>query len=117
MTIVEELADAALARDALRVRSIAQQLGRSGQSFESLPRPLGNAVRQIVSAALLDLIAVRKSLVSPSWTQDVGQLSEPFHLLAAADRMPRLRAQCERDSPLPLRLRNLFAPAEFLDEV
>ena len=118
MTQVEELAHAALARDALKVRSIMQELARSAETFAALPKPDGDqSETTIVAAALLELIASRKSLTVPEWTAEVGSLAAPFHLLASAERMPRLREWCEAESPAPLKRRNLFAPPDYLSEV
>jgi hypothetical protein len=41
-------------------------------------------------------------------------LPESLFLVKAAARMPRLRAACERESPEPLKKRNLLAPSNFL---
>ncbi len=82
MTLVEQPADAALMRDGRLVRTVAQELARAGDVFELRPRPLGDSKREVVSAALSELIASRKQLTAPGWTREVGSLQEPLHLLA-----------------------------------
>ena len=117
MSLIEQLASAALERDALKVRSLTQELLRSKTSLTDLDRPT-NAHPNVlaVAAGLLELLASRKHLVAPSWTAEVGAMDRPFFLLDAADRMPRLRAWCEAEAPEPLRRRGLFAPPDFLDD-
>ena len=115
--ILEELANAALARDALRLRSLVQDILRSNQPLSSWERPAtSHHDTLVVAAALVELMASRRGVIAPAWTNEVGAMDTPFHLLITADRMPRLRAWCEAESPAPLRRRKLFAPPDFLDE-
>jgi len=117
ISLVEQLANAALARDPLKVRSLAQDLVRSSP-LSSLERPANSSPEAlIVAAALVELLAFRNHVPSPSWTDNVGGLETPFYLLNSADGMPRLRAWCEAESPEPLRRRKLFAPPDYLSEV
>ena len=117
ISLIEQLANAALARDALKVRRLAQDLVRSSP-LSSLERPtIASPEALIVAAALVELLAFRNHVPSPSWTAIVGGMESPFHLLNAAERMPRLRAWCEAESPEPLRRRKLFAPPDYLSEV
>jgi hypothetical protein len=115
MITVDTLAQAAIQRDALAVRSAAQDLLHTYPRIEDIPFPASLDLRlQIVAAALTELLAERTHQQPPPWTANLGMLDEPFHLLASAIRMPRLRATCERESPEPLRRRKLYAPADYL---
>jgi hypothetical protein len=115
MTSVEALATAALQRDSLRLRSLAQDLLTSEQTLEALPRPATDDPRLLViAAAILELLASRVGQRAPAWTAEIGSLPEPLFLLEAAQRMPRLRELCEKESPEPLRKRHLYAPPDFL---
>ena len=115
--ILEEMAHAALARDALKLRSLVQDFQRSNQPLSSLERPVtDHHDTLVVAAALVELMASRRGVTAPAWTTGVGAMETPFHLLIAADRMPRLRAWCETQSPGPLLRRKLFAPPDFLEE-
>lgn len=118
ISLIEQLANAALARDALQVRSLAQELFRSTPLLSRLEQPTECSPETlIVAAALVELLAFRKHVAAPTWTMAIGGLDTPFHLLSAADRMPRLRAWCEAEAPEPLRRRSLFAPPDYLSEV
>ena len=115
MVTLEALAEAALRRDSLQVRSLAQDLLREDPQLATLPRPpiddqqiLGTA------AALLELLAQRSGQPAPAWTREVGPVLEPVFLLEAATRMKRLRALCQSEAPEPLRKRGLYAPPDFL---
>jgi hypothetical protein len=117
-SLIEQLANAALARDRLKVRSLAQDLFRSTPLLSSLDQPATSSPEAlVVAAALVELLASRKHVAAPAWATAIGGLDTPFHLLSAADRMPRLRAWCEAESPEPLRRRKLFAPPDYLSEV
>jgi len=115
MATIEQLAEAALHRDSLAVRSLAQDLLREYPDLTDVRHPIASDRRiQVIAAALLELLALRTQQCPPGWTAEIGEMDEPFHLLTSAARMPRLRAACETESPEPLRKRRLFAPADFL---
>ena len=116
METLEQMAEAALARDSLRLRSLVQDWVRSGIPTESLPCPKpAEANILAVSAALAELLALRQGQLPPAWTQEIGALAEPFFLVASAASMKHLRALCEAQSPEPLRKRRLYAPPHFLE--
>ena len=115
MVTLEELAQAALRRDSLQLRSLAQDFIRDHPQFTSIPRPLIEDQQILGTAAgLLELLAQRSGRAAPEWTQEIGALPAPFYLLDEARRMKRLRALCEAESPEPLRKRGLYAPPGFL---
>jgi len=116
MELLEQMADAALKRDSLRLRSLVQDWVRSGEPAISLPRPNTADTKILaVSAALAELLALRQGQTSPAWTQEVGALAEPFFLVESAVGMKRLRTLCETQSPEPMRKRRLYAPPHFLE--
>jgi hypothetical protein len=116
MEPIEQMAEAALARDSLRLRSLVQDWVRSGLQINSLRRPqTTDPAILAVSAALVELLALRQGQLLPSWTQEIGAMAEPFFLVEAAASMKRLRTLCETQSPEPLRKRKLYAPPHFLE--
>lgn len=116
MEQIEQLAQAALARDHLKLRSLVQDLTRAKLDWSKLPRPSTNDPRLLaMSAALAELIALRNHQNPPVWTKEIGALKEPFFLLESAATMKRLRTLCETQSPEPMRKRLLYAPPHFLE--
>lgn len=116
MAQIEQLAQAALERDHLKLRSLVQDLTRSQTDFSSLPHPSTTDQRLLViSAALIELLAQRNNRQPPAWTKEIGALKEPFFLLESATKMKRLRTLCETQSPEPMRKRLLYAPPHFLE--
>jgi hypothetical protein len=116
MEQIEQLAQAALERDHLKLRSLVQDLARAKTDWSKLPRPSINDPRMLViSAALTELLALRNNHPPPAWTKEIGALKEPFFLLESAATMKRLRVLCETQSPEPMRKRLLYAPPHFLE--
>ena len=116
MELIEQLAEAALQRDSLRLRSLVQDMTRAHINWSSIPRPSTKDARLLVIAAsLAELLATRQNQTPPSWTKEIGALSEPFYLLRSAETMKRLRVLCETQSPEPMRKRQLYAPPNFLE--
>jgi len=115
MVKVEDLAMAMLARDALTARSLLQDLLRSGVDLAQYPDPEGvSSPVRTMTAAIVELLLSRRGCPAPAWTQRTDRLPEPFFTNALALRSARLRAQDERESPEPLRRRNIFAGANVL---
>jgi len=116
MDQIEQLAQAALARDHIRLRSLVQDLTRAKMDFSHVPRPTMNDLRLLaITASLVELLAQRQNQNPPSWTKEIGPLKEPFFMLESAASMKRLRALCETQSPEPMRKRLLYAPPHFLE--
>ena len=116
MEPIEQLAQAALERDHLKLRSLVQDFVRAKVDWSKLPRPSATDARLLViSAALTELLAQRNNQIPPAWTKDIGALKEPFFLLESAATMKRLRTLCETQSPEPMRKRLLYAPPHFLE--
>ena len=116
MELIEQLAEAAILQDHLRLRSLVQDLVRSKTDICKLPAPRSNDARvRATSASIAELLAIRQNQQPPSWTKNVGALKEPFYLLKSAAQMKRLRELCETQAPEPMRKRKLYAPPHFLD--
>ena len=115
MVSLEQLAEKALAGEALVLRGLVQDWLRENPRIPDCPRPSSDDAQVLaVSAALVELFADRSGQPAPLWSGDIGPLAEPHYLVRAARRMKRLRRMCEIESPPPLRRRNLFVPAGFL---
>ena len=115
MVPLNDVADAALNRDSLRLRGLTQTLIRESPRLSDVPRPVTSDDRHLVTAAaIVELLAARTGQPAPAWTAKVGGLSEPFFLVVEAETMTHLRTMCEQESPEPLRKRRLLAPPEFL---
>ncbi len=115
MTALEAMAETALLRDGLRLRSLAQDFVRNHPHLTSIPRPdIDNPQILGTAAALVELLAERAGQPAPTWTGAIGAVPIPMFLLQAATRMKHLRALCEAEAPEPLRKRGLYAPPDFL---
>lgn len=113
---IDQLAEAALQHDGLRVRSLSQDLLRERDSFKDIPRPATDDPRLLaLAASLVELLAARRNQEPPAWTKKVGPMPEPFFLLESAAHMKRLRELCETQAPEYLRKRRLYAPPNYLD--
>jgi len=118
MTLIEDLAAAALAGDGLTARSLLQDFQRARPRLADVPPPSSRDPRvRSLAAALVEMMAERNGEPPPRWTADIGPVAEPIHLLKSADRMSRLRHLCEEQSPEPLRRRRFFAPPNYLQSV
>ena len=116
MVTIEQLANAALNGESLLLRSMTQDLLREQPRLSTYPKPQTQDERLLAAtAALLELLASRLQQAPPSWTAEIGALSQPVYLLKAATQMKRLRALCEDEAPEPLRKRGLYAPPNFLE--
>ncbi len=114
MVRLEEIAAAALARDALEVRSLLQDLIRERPDWSRLPRPeTGESAVLAVAAAFAELLAAREGRSPPPWTREVGGLDQPLFLVAESGPLPRTRRRIEEESPEPFKRRNLFVPANY----
>jgi hypothetical protein len=115
MVTIEQLAEAALQRDSLRLRSLTQDLLHETPRLSDVLRPASTDPRVLsTAAALIELLAVRQQQNPPAWAREFGPLPEPFFLVEAAEHMTRLRVLCETQAPEPMRKRRLYAPPNFL---
>jgi len=115
MTNLEEIARTALEGDPLILRSLVQDWLIARPVFLKIDRPATSDPAVLaLSASLVELFAQRSEQAAPDWTDAVAGLPEPRFLLRSAASMKNLRRMCELDSPLPLKRRNFFAPADYL---
>jgi len=111
MNVVDELAVALSTRDALRARLLYAELIQQGPATVEAPT-LSGELELAIAAAVVELAALRTNSAVPAWTQHVRPLAEPFCLVTV--RLPSKLARLKKESPLPLRRRNLVAPDGFL---
>ncbi len=110
-----EIANCALRRDALLLRSLVQDFVRSHHKLDAVGRPdHDNQFGLSAAAGILELLAERSGQVPPQWAAEIGQVPVPTFLVQSAETMPRLRELCIAESPEPLRRRLLYAPPDFL---
>lgn len=115
MNCLNDVANAALNRDALQLRSLVQDLIRGRQKLSELAAPITNDERLLsVAAAIVELLAERTNQPAPEWAAKVGPVHEQIFLVAAAERLLSLRQLCEEESPEPLKRRRLLAPPNYL---
>lgn len=115
MVRTEQLAQAALAGDALGLRALVQDWLLENPRISDAPAPdSSDAAVLVVAAGLVELLAERRQALPPEWTRRVGAAPTPIFLVRAARRMKRLRHLCETEAPQPLRRRNLLAPPDYL---
>ena len=114
MVRVEDIATAALAYDALEVRSLLQDWVRERPDWPRLALPSSTDQRVLaVAAAFVELLAERAGSLAPPWTRSIGPVDSPLHLVRAALTMTRTRLRIEAETPHAFRSRNLFAPASY----
>ena len=116
MVQTDQLAEAALAGDALYLRALVQDWLRENPDLARCAPPRSSdATIRAVAAGLVELLAQRRHSSPPSWTHAVGAAPLPIFLVRAATTMKYMRRLCETESPEPLRRRNLLAPPTFLE--
>jgi len=112
---LHELVQALLSGDTLTARQWVADAGRENVVWARIPAPTGSEpVAMAVAASVVELLASRAGQPAPPWTASVPAAPRPVFLVRAAETMPRLRRECENESPEPLRRRRLFAPSNFL---
>jgi hypothetical protein len=101
----------------LEARQWVADAHRAGVRFDRILKPthLGR-VELALAAGVMELLAEREHQAAPGWTQEVGQLAEPFYLGKLA-QMPHSAEEARRNGPEPLRRRNVFALPNFLTVV
>lgn len=116
MEMIENIVEAALAQDALQLRSLIQQFSRTNPNFGELPMfATNNPTKFALAAAILELLAHQANQEPPAWTSQAQALSEPMFLLKSAAKMKRLRQLCIEESPPPLKKRGFYAPPNYLN--
>lgn len=102
----------------LAARQFVKDAARSSFSWANAPAPDFRYPRaRAVYAGLVELLASREGQAAPEWTRDVPPAPKPVLLLREAKKSKALRRMVERDSPAPLKMRNVFAPSQYLDVI
>ncbi len=115
MDIIEQIVQAALAQEALQLRSLIQQFLRDSPHFGELPEfNSEDPTKFALAAAIIELLAEQTEQIPPNWTIKAKPLPEPIFLLKSAANMKRLRLLCIEESPLPLKNRGFYAPPNYL---
>ena len=118
MVTLEQIAAMVLADEPLEARSLVQDFQRRAPVLSEEPCPVEVPPDVlVVAAALAELIAQRTGQAPPQWASRVGPRREPLYLVQAAQRSPKMRERIERESPEPLRARNVYAPPGYLELV
>jgi hypothetical protein len=82
-----------------------------------IPRPKTDRRTLVACAALIELFAERVGSKPPAWTAEIGGLDEPFYFFPLARTNTGFREELERQTPEPLRKRNLFSTKNYLNHV
>lgn len=115
MVSLEDIARAAIAGEALLVRSLVQDWLREQPRLADVAQPdASDATVQAVAAGIVELFAQRRGELPPAWAATVPELEQPLFLVRFAAHMPRLRQLCEAEAPEPLRRRRIYAPPDYL---
>ena len=118
MTRAENIAIKILANEPVEVRSLVQDWLRAAPSFVDEPAPTSpDASVRAVAAGIVELLAMRHGQPAPAWVATIGSLPVPLYLVHAARESAKMRARVERESPEPLRKRNMFAPRHYLEKL
>lgn len=112
---IEQIAAAILREDSLMVRALAQEFLRDQPVLADIPQAeTDDPTLLVITAAILELFALRTQQPAPEWTQQIGPVEQPLYLLKSAAHMRRLRDLCLDAAPEPLRRRRLYAPPDYL---
>ena len=116
-TKITDLARALLDDRGAIVGQYTMNLFDETATFTDLPKPSPATYEElVVSAALLELFAARRGELPPAWTSEVGGLDAPRYLMGGYEKKyARLAEKWRSEAPEPLKRRNLFASAEFLE--
>jgi hypothetical protein len=113
---LSDLVRAAMSGDDLAARQWVKDARRLRVDIPNLPMPTDlNESELSTCAALVDLFSLRGGTPAPPWLAQVAPSKQPVYLDSDALRRPKLRRLLEEDSPEPLRRRNVFAAAQYLD--
>ena len=112
---IQEMAEALLNRNHLQLRQLVQSWLRGKPNATEARRPTTqDRDTLVVSAALVELLALRLNQQPPTWTETVGGLAQPFFVMRLAEKPGFTRELCLAEAPEPLKRRNIFAPPNFL---
>ena len=117
-TVIEEMAEALLNRNDLRLRLLLQAWLATNPNITAVPYPKTRNQRVLAAAAALaELLALQLNQTKPTWTKDIGGLPQPFFVISLGEKAGFTRNLCLTEAPEPFKRRNIFAPANFLSMV
>lgn len=113
MRSLAEVVSAILNDEGLVPRQWVMDCAREGVRWDVLKSPSELTGDELsIAASLVELMAERAGVSSPSWTSKVPALREPLYLVPAC--MKRSRAVAEKEGPEPLRRRRIYAMPDYL---
>lgn len=83
----------------------------------TIARPKTDRRTLLVCAALIELFAERIQSQPPAWAAEIGGLDRPFYCFPQARTDDSFRKEIKRQTPEPLRKRNLFSTKHYLHHV
>ena len=113
MKTLAEVVSAILNDEGLVPRQWAVDCARERVRWDLLKKPsemTGDPLS--IAASLVELMAERAGVSSPSWTAEIPGLQEPLYLVPA--NMKRSRAVAEKEGPMALRRRRIYAMPDYL---
>ena len=117
-TSLKKVAQYALISDDISLDLLVEDFLRANPVLKDVTRPDTDNPRTLaVAAGLVELFALRTKQEPPKWTTEVGSINRPFFLQSDAVNSAWLQELCLKESPEPLKKRNLFASANFLASV
>jgi hypothetical protein len=100
----------------LTARQLVKDAAREGFSWADAPAPDFRGPRlRAVYAALVELFADRQGKAPPGWTKDVGPAPKTVFLVRAAKKSKAMRRLSEKQTPAPLKTRNVLALPGYLN--
>jgi hypothetical protein len=117
--MLKEMAEAALTDRDFEAGAAGLALTRWAQThaLTEIPKPNAKARVLVVCAAFAELFAQRFGQSPPAWTSEIGGLDTPYYLFPLARKNDEFRKELERQTPEPLRKRNLFSTRNYLRHV
>ena len=105
-----DLAQALVAGEHLRARQWVLDANAQGFNWSRVPEPSGLSREEMaVAAGVVELMASREGTTAPAWTDAVGPLDEPLHLVPSTRTLRRTRELCAQHGPEGLRRRGVMA--------
>ena len=114
MLDIDELVTYVLNKDSLMARQWVLDSKRSNFDWSSCPRPKDEK-NMTIGAALVELFCDRNGSVYPTWTCTVPYCEDEVWLVTIMSQ--KHKARVVTDTPFPLKIRNIFAPSNFLNVV
>ena len=115
---IVDLVRAVLDHRALDARQLTQDFWAATKILSEVVPPKGLTNLELaVAASLLELFALRRGELPPSWTKAVPGVDREVFLIPEFEAVPYQRERCLKTAPEPLRKRGLYAPDNYLSFV